>query len=130
MTKEAASSSPHLSRVWVPWLILVLAFLIGNVGDTLYILFELAPSPLFGTLSGIVPLAAIWYWFWHYLVRHGVPVHIDTGLFLEVAPFVVIPVHVVRAERWWGLLTLGGLVMAYLATYVVALVLYYTAGAS
>jgi hypothetical protein len=105
----------------------VAAFLIVNVGNTLYALSGLTPSPLFGTLSGIVPLAAIWYWFWHYLVTHGVPIRVDTGLFLGMAPFVMIPVHVIRAEGWWGFLTLGGLAMAYLATYVIALILYFTA---
>lgn len=130
VTDGPASSPRPLSRVWVPWMVLCLSFLIGNVGNTLYFLSGLTPSPLFSMLGGIVPLAAIWYWFWHYLVGHGVPVRVDTGLFLGMAPFVMIPVFVVRAERWRGLLTLAGLVALYFGTYVVALVLYYAVGTS
>ena len=107
MTKGATSFSPPLSRVWVPWVILAAAFVIANVGNTLYVLFEVSPSTLFGTLSRIVPLAALGYWLWHYLINRGVPVHVDTGLFLVVASFAVIPVSVLRTERWKGVLTLA-----------------------
>jgi hypothetical protein len=55
MTKGATSFSPPLLRVWVPWVILAAAFVIANVGNTLYVLFEASPSTLFGTLSRIVP---------------------------------------------------------------------------
>ena len=129
MTKGATSFSPRLSRVWVPWVILTSAFVIANVGNTLYVLFELSPSPLFGTMSRIVPLAALWYWFWHYLITRGAPVHVDTGLFLGVAPFAVIPVFVLRTEQWKGLLTLGSLLIMYLGAYAVAAILYYVGGA-
>jgi hypothetical protein len=76
-------------------------------------------------MAGAAPFAALWYWLWHYLTYRGVPVHVDTGLFLVVASFAVVPVLVFRSERWRGVLTLGGLLILYLGANAVAAVVYY-----
>ena len=124
-----ATPAGCLARISAPWLFLVLAFLVSSVGNTLYWLIQTTPSDLFETLCAVMPGAAIWYWFWRYLREHRLAVPFDIGFFLGVAPFVVIPVYVFRAERWRGLLPLAGLAAVYVGAHVFVWVLFHVAAA-
>jgi hypothetical protein len=107
------------------WLFLGAFLLVANVGSMLFGLNESTPSAEYEIVSRLAVVMAVWYWFLQYSWKHRIGWPLDMGLFLAIAPFIVIPYHVVRVERKRGLLTLAALVGVYLGTYLVAVLLYY-----
>lgn len=114
-----------LNSTRASWLFLGTFLLIGNVGSVLVGVNESSSSVRFELVSRLSVVMATWYWFLQYSWKHRIGWPVDMGLFLAVVPFIIIPYHVLRVERKRGLRTLAALVGVYLATYVVAVLLFY-----
>jgi hypothetical protein len=106
------------------WALVGAVVLTTSAGHMLYDTYEIVPSEFFEFASRLATLAAIWYWFWRYAQAHRLALPFDSGLYLSMAPFIVIPVFVFRAQRWRGLVPLACLAFLYAGLPVVVWAVY------
>jgi hypothetical protein len=97
--------------------------LVGNIANVLYALRRIEPSALFLL---VWYFAAIWlfaYWMRADRLRLGT---VDAGWFAMAFWPIVVPRHLIRTRGWkGGLIVIGVLVFAFLATYAISLALFF-----
>lgn len=108
-----------------PSLALTAAFLLGTVGSAIYLLNGMAPS---GAFLFLYFIAVCWAFSWWVLAdcrRLGVPTSVDHGWFVfQIWPLAV-PYHLLKTRRLAGCTFMAGFVALFLATWAVAMVVYF-----
>ena len=106
-------------------IILIVFFLLANVGNCVYAAFGMQPSGGFMLLYYAGAFWAIAAWIIADARRLSVPLPFDMGWLTFFAWPVVLPYHVFRTRGVKGFLTLAGFVGLFLSTYLVGVIVFY-----
>ena len=105
-------------------------FLVANVANGLYSARSVEPSGAFGALWYLGAAGVITYWVHADCRRLGVREPLDLGLFVLLVWPLALPYHLLKTRGSRGLLTLAGLLVLFVATYLMGVLVFYAAQTS
>ena len=119
--RAAASDVARVSRI-LGWLFLLSFMLLTAIAEGVYAAHGIAPSDRFQFLTILGVLVFVWYWIRTQCEPCGATFPLDFGWFVGMAAPIVAPYYLWHHQRWRGLAKIGILFLAYVMTYVVAIV--------
>ena len=81
--------------------------------------------PLLQTIAWV---SGLWAWLYAYTTRHRIALPLDTGWFLFIAWWFLVPYYLFRASRWRALIPITAFAILWSVAYGVAWLLWVAAG--
>lgn len=118
----------RISSWLAPTVALAAMFAIGNVGWAVAAAYSLPLRPGFLFLYFLGVQWAIAWWVVVDSRRHGLGTSIDHGWFVFFAWPVALPYHLIKTRRIRGCLVLAGMIALFVASYLLAVVVFLILG--